>query len=69
MPNWRFPSNAEWELRPSHTAWGSDFEIVACASEFFDPVFTHCDFTDAEAGFLTNVLNGLNWEMWFVHDF
>lgn len=63
MEGWRFPTNEDWAVRPDASEWGSG-ATIACASEYFDPSYTHCDW---HAQPVQNLDGSFN-ETWFVHD-
>lgn len=48
---WRFPTLAEFLARPSVTDFGTSGNFK-CASAWFSTVHTHCDYTDAQSGYL-----------------
>jgi hypothetical protein len=65
---WRWVADdTEWSLRPDKTLFDPNHDQYVdtlCASKYFDPDYTHCDYVNEPAykydsGFA---------ELWFVHD-
>ena len=63
MQGWRFPTNADWAVRPNASVWGSG-ATVGCASTYFDATFNHCDWNDP----VVQSLDSGSSEIWLVHD-
>ncbi|MGV8151315.1 MAG: hypothetical protein ACP5NV_06330 [Candidatus Woesearchaeota archaeon] len=65
---WRYATENEWSVKPSAVLFSNSTGGVVCASSFFDPIYSHCDYTDGISNFTARVPNGGNYESWFVHD-
>jgi hypothetical protein len=65
---WRFATTAEFLLRPVFAAFVDSTQPTGfkCASKYFDPVYTHCDSGDFQAGFVVSQPNGNNFETLLV---
>ena len=76
---WRNATDLELQNAPSCDAFVRPDDSVRCASEYFDPTFTHCDLDDCVDGYVSggsnfeapyqmciNGTNNGNCESWFV---
>ena len=67
---WRYATSGELAAKPLC----SDFLDASapggfrCASSYFDPIYSHCDYGDCTGGYVTSNPMGDNWESWFVSD-
>ena len=66
---WRLPTAAELAAGPSASDFGTP-SAFACASAWFVPTYTHCDYGDAAAGAVFGSAGGGNWydETWVIRD-
>lgn len=66
---WDYATTEEWADRP--TAWDflavpGDTGTVRCASPYFDPIYSHCDWSNGVDGDVTSHPTGSYLESWFV---
>jgi hypothetical protein len=66
---WRLPTAAELAAGPSVTDFGTA-SAFACASAWFVPTYTHCDYGDAAGGAVFGTPGGDVWyaETWVIRD-
>jgi len=67
IPGWRFATPEEWEQRPAVSDFGT-YDNYKCAAPYFDYTYGHCDYWDAENGYLTSEPNNDSWETWLIYD-
>lgn len=67
ISGWRFATEEEWQKRPDVVDFGIS-DNFKCASSYFDYTYVHCDYFDAERGYVTSQPNGGPYETWLIYD-
>ena len=67
VAGWRYATADEWALRPDVADFGTP-DNFKCASAYFDPKYGHCDYSDANSGYLTSAPTHGSSETWLIFD-
>jgi hypothetical protein len=64
---WRYATDQEWASRPIASDFGT-VDNTKQAAAYWNTIYTHIDYTNAEEGLVTSLPNNSYWETWYVSD-